>query len=194
MASRVGEGPATTSLARRIRDGDAAAEEELVGRFERRVYLIALARIGDPEAARDCTQDTLLGVLSALREGRLEDDERLVGYLHGIVRNLCNNYLRSRQSRPRLVALPELASEENPETDYAREERFELVRRALAGLAVGEREVLSLTLVEGLKPKEIAARLGLGIDVVRQRKSRALRKVRIVVEKLSRKAVPDHDD
>jgi RNA polymerase sigma factor (sigma-70 family) len=192
MASRVEEPPAAASLLRRIREGDAAAEEELVARFERRVHLIALARIGDPEAARDLAQESLLGVLTALRAGRLEDEERLVAYLHGTVRNLCNNFLRARRRRPQLVALPELSGDEDPEADCTQAERREIVRRALVGLPASEREVLLLTLVEGLKPREIAARLGLGLEVVRQRKSRALRKVRSRVRRFSRPGISNH--
>ena len=57
------------------------------------------------------------------------------------------------------------------------EERRQLVGRALAAVGRQDRRILVLTLVEGLKPGEIADRLGLKHDVVRTRKSRALRKL-----------------
>jgi DNA-directed RNA polymerase specialized sigma24 family protein len=61
------------------------------------------------------------------------------------------------------------------------------VRRALAGLAPTDRRILLLTLIEGLKPGEIAAHLGLTSDVVRTRKLRALRRTADRVKKLSRR-------
>jgi DNA-directed RNA polymerase specialized sigma24 family protein len=52
-----------------------------------------------------------------------------------------------------------------------------VVRRAIDQLEELDRRVLSLTLLEGLKPGEIALRIRLSPEVVRMRKSRALRRV-----------------
>ena len=60
------------------------------------------------------------------------------------------------------------------------------MRRALAVLDSTDRKILLLTLIEGLKPGEIGARLGLTSEVVRTRKSRALKKAAERVKHLSR--------
>ena len=62
-----------------------------------------------------------------------------------------------------------------------------LVRRALGILDPTDRRILLMTLVEGLKPGEIGVRLGLTSEVVRARKSRALKKTIDRVKKLSRR-------
>jgi len=59
------------------------------------------------------------------------------------------------------------------------------VRQALAELEPTDREILQMTLVQGLKPGVIAAALGLSSEVVRQRKSRATKKVAGFVKSLS---------
>jgi RNA polymerase sigma-70 factor (ECF subfamily) len=175
-----------SALAERIRSREPSAEEELVHLFSDRVVFLALARTRDPEAARDLKQDVLLAVVRALRNGHLREAERLTAFVYGTARNLINNYLRTR-SRLRedpIDAALHLASTSDP---VENSERAALVRRALAPLDSTDRKILLMTLVEGLKPGEIAARLGLRSEVVRTRKSRALKKTIETVKRLSRR-------
>jgi RNA polymerase sigma factor (sigma-70 family) len=65
----------------------------------------------------------------------------------------------------------------DPTSEYESADRVARVRRILAGLDRIDRDVLLLTLVEGLKPGDIAPRLGLTPEAVRTRKSRAIKKV-----------------
>ena len=65
-------------------------------------------------------------------------------------------------------------------------ERRDLLRRCLEEMSPGDREVLVLTLGEGLNPRDIASRLGLSPEVVRQKKCRATKRILDLVEKLSR--------
>jgi len=62
----------------------------------------------------------------------------------------------------------------------------------LEQLELTDQRILLLTLVEGLKPGDIAQRLNLTSEVVRARKSRAVRKVTETIRKLSRKGPGDH--
>ena len=66
-------------------------------------------------------------------------------------------------------------------------EREALVRRALDRLDRTDREILLRTLIEGEKPGVIAEALGLSPEMVRQRKSRAIKKVRDLVTNLSQR-------
>ena len=175
-----------STLAARIRSREPSAEEEFVRLFSPRVALMVLARTHDPEAARDLAQDVMLAVVRAVRGEQLRDPERLVGFVFGIARNLINNYLRNRNRLPRedsLEAARHLASPPHPAEDT---ERIALVQRALGALDSTDRRILLLTLVEGLKPGEIGIQLGLSSEIVRARKSRALKKTIDCVKKLSR--------
>jgi len=175
-----------SALAARIRSREPSAEEEFVHLFSPRVALMVLVRTHDREAARDLAQDVMLAVVRAVRAEQLRDPERLVGFVFGTARNLINNYLRNRHRLPRedtLEAARHLASPPNATEDT---ERIALVRRALRALDSTDRTILLLTLVEGLKPAAIGIRLGLTSEVVRARKSRALKKTIDRVKKLSR--------
>jgi RNA polymerase sigma-70 factor (ECF subfamily) len=176
-----------SGLAERIRSQEPSAEEELVRLFGDRVRFLVVARTRDPEVARDLTQDVMLAVVRALRGGQLRDPERLAGFVYGTARNVINNYLRTRSRSPKedpIDAAEHVASAVEP---IDNSERIALVRRTLATLEATDRQILLLTLVEGLKPGEIGARLGLTSEIVRARKSRALKKTIDRVRKLSRR-------
>jgi RNA polymerase sigma-70 factor (ECF subfamily) len=182
LASEASIGPAR-SLAERIRQGDASAESELVHEFSRRIFVIALVRTGDREVAREFVQDTLLAVISALRKGQLHDPDKLASFVHGTARNLINNELRSRRQKPRLEPLPENLAQPSMIEELEQTERVRLVHRALEQLGNEDRRILWLTLVEGHKPAEIAAQLGVSSEVIRTRKLRAAKKVADFVRK-----------
>ena len=174
-------------LAERVRGLEPSAEEELVHLFAERVSVLALARTRDRELARDLTQDVMLAVVLALRNGHLREAERLAAFVYGTARNVINNYLRTRSRLPRLDPLDvELEAAAIRPDPVENSERADLVRRALAILDSTDRQILRLTLTEGLKPAEIGARLGLTSEVVRTRKSRALKKAVERMKKLSR--------
>ena len=174
------------ALAERVRGREASAEEELVQLFWRRISYVVLFRTRDPEIARDLTQDVLFAVVTALRRGDLRESERLASFVYGTARNVINNYLRDQSRAPRLQPLD--AASKVPCSPMSPDdgERIGIVRRALAALDSIDRQIMMLTLVHGLKPGEIAIRLGLTGEVVRTRKSRALKKVVERVKQLSR--------
>jgi RNA polymerase sigma factor (sigma-70 family) len=163
-------------LASRIHNGDGGAEGELVATFGERIMAMVLARGKDPDAALDITQNVLIAVICAARQGRIRDGDSLPGFVYGTARNLTANHFRvvTRQREDPLdidVPVPSL------EDQIIQAERVRLTREALANLSVKDCRILTLTLVDGLKPSEIAEQMGLNPEVVRMRKSRALRKV-----------------
>jgi RNA polymerase sigma-70 factor (ECF subfamily) len=182
------EGPAAAAeVAETNLDGTSEAEGEIVRRFQERVFLIAYVRTGDREAARDLAQETMLAVIRSLRKGRLLDREKLPGYICGTAQNLINNHLRTRSRKPESGPPPEELPAPDCQVAVEQSERLFLARRAIARLQPADRLILLLTLVDGLKPGEIAVRLGLSSEVVRKRKSRALERVREVLGMGSRR-------
>jgi RNA polymerase sigma-70 factor, ECF subfamily len=174
-------------LADRIRLGDRGAENALAAAFHDRVRLMALARTRDRELALDIAQETMADVLVALREGRLREQEKLAGFVYGTARNRISDHYRTLGRRPREEPL----EDEHPGGDASNDpleqaERNAQVRGALGTLPAMDRRILLMTLVDGLKPGAIARRLSLSDEVVRARKSRAIRKVKEYVDGLSR--------
>jgi RNA polymerase sigma factor (sigma-70 family) len=174
----------TAGLVERIRLGESEAEAELVERFHCRIFAMALARTGDREVARDLAQEVMISVLCALREGRLHNHDGLAGYICTTTRNRISYYFRGRSQRNE-VALPAEVEIDlpDPEQCFDSAERSELAQQAIQSLKASDRTLLQLSLIDGLSPAEIAAGMGLSSEVVRKRKSRALRHVREVLRK-----------
>ncbi len=161
-------------LAARVREGEATAEEDLVRRFRPGLVALMRARTRDRETAPELAHDVLMGAIAALRDGKLRDGERLAAFIHGVAKNVLASHYRRRAVQPTLVPL-------DPDLDLSapdhEEERGPLVRRAVAELEPLDRQVLEMTLVLGMKPGEIAPRLGLSPEAVRMRKMRSTRRV-----------------
>jgi RNA polymerase sigma factor (sigma-70 family) len=174
------------ALVDRIRSGDSSAETELVHQFGRRLFVMAWARTRDREAARELTQDIMVAVIRSLRDGKLENAEKLPAFVHGTARNLINNYLRLRRQRPIEEPLTLELTHCGFEVEVENAERLRLVHRALEQMGTEDRRILLMTLVDGLKPGEIAAELGLTSEVVRTRKLRAIKKITDFVRNMSR--------
>ena len=174
-------------LVERIASGERSAESELVRRFYRPVFSMVLARTGDIQVAQDLTQEILMAVICALRDGNLRNHQGLPGFVCGTMRNQVRNHFRSLHldSVGAMKGEPVL-DDPNPEEELESAERLALAQEAIAQLSAEDREILRLTLVEGLSPKEISQRLGVSGDVTRQRKSRAIHRAReILRSKLS---------
>jgi RNA polymerase sigma-70 factor (ECF subfamily) len=179
-------------LVDRIRSGDGAAEEELVRYFSPRVFAMLVARTRDRETARDLLQDVLIAVLRSVRDGALRDSERLVPFVHGTARNLVNNYFRDKVREPKTEELSDDCAQIIRHDQLEADERERMVRMALATVDDTDRQIVLMTMVEGRKPGDIATQLGLSSEVVRQRKSRAIKKIAEFVRGLSRSPFGDY--
>lgn len=87
-----------TEAARRIREGDPEAENQLVTRLGRGL-LAYLRRLGcPPELADDLHQESFRVVLDRLRGDGLEEPAKLTGFLRGVARRL---YVEERRKETR---------------------------------------------------------------------------------------------
>lgn len=180
-----GNGEDPPELAQRIHAGDRQAEAELVAFFGPRVFAILCARTQDREASRDLLHDALIGILKALRQGELREAGKLPAFVASVARNIAHTHLRGRTRAKLLQPLEENdLAVAGHETAAATAERQALVQRALLQLDAVDREILTRILADGQKLAAIARSLGMSQEAVRQRKSRALRKVAEIVRGL----------
>jgi len=166
------------SLAERVAQGDRAAENQIVRQYAGRVMAMAVVRTRDRDAAAELVDDVLMATIEALRRGAIRDTGRLGGFIHGTAANLINNFLRSSKRCPRPDPLPEDVPSPDAADMLERDCDLALLQRSIARLDPRDREVLTLTLAEGLEPEDIARRTGLSKEAARQRKSRALKRLR----------------
>jgi len=177
----------SANLAERIAQGDRAAEEWLLEHFRPRILVFLESRLRDPDTAQELCHDILLAVLTRFRSGQVQINESLAGYVFGVARNMFADHLRRSTSRKTLQLSGEF-DVAAPLADSTAEERYRLVRDAVAGLPPLDRKILTMTLVDGNKPAQIAERLQVSSDTVRQRKLRAIRKLANILTGASQNA------
>lgn len=159
-----------------IRGGDSAAAERLNAWFRPRLLMFVIARTGDRALADDVAQDVLLAVIRAIQADQLRDPASLPGFVFGVARNHLGT-ARRHLARVKEDPLEAAAALTNDPIDIVDRDERERLRRAVDELDATDRRIMQLTLIEGLGPNAVAERLGLASDVVRQRKSRAIRKL-----------------
>lgn len=140
----------------------------------RRLVRLCAGLSGDPAAAEDLAQETLLEAWRNLY--KLRDPAGAERWLSAIARNVCLRWARGRGrdavSLAALDADPVAADPFDLEVDFERSELAELLDRGLALLPSRTREVLIHRYVHDCSHAEIGARLGLSEDAVSMRLSR----------------------
>ena len=168
------------------RRGELDAFEELVRRYEKRVYAIALRSAGSPEDAADITQDVFLRAWRSIESFR--GDSGFSTWLFRITMNICVDHARHRQTQPQTMALTNDEDEERPIHDTAPTpeeylDNSELGRElatALDEVSEKHRRIVLLRDVSGMSYTEIAEILEISEGTVKSRLARAriaLRKV-----------------
>lgn len=163
-------------------NGDIAAFERLVAKYDRKLLGIALRITGNPEDGQEAVQEALLKAYQKLRQ--FQGNSKFSTWLIRITMNECLMKLRKRKRVARELPLGEgdgglaepldLADwSPNPEQLYSRSELQEILRKELAGLRPGLRMVFVLRDIEGLSIAETAIALGLGESAVKARLLRA---------------------
>jgi RNA polymerase sigma-70 factor (ECF subfamily) len=155
-----------------------------------RPRLARLARLNGVSAdqAEDIAQETLLTAWRSL--DYLRDASRFDAWLDGICRNLCRRAARQSASERARLALDSttdgtaelddanIAADADPLDELSRRELVALVESALGHLNLAAREAVSLRYLADLPADETAACLGLSVNTLEARLSRARKQLR----------------
>ncbi len=174
--------PEEAQLLSRARRGNLFAFEEIVRRYQRRVYAVALRIVRRHDVADDVAQEAFV---RAHRNLASFDPARPFGpWIARIAANLALNHVRSPEAREQ--ALPEGHAERaSPRADPLREvldqEARAALDAALGALPAEQRAVFVLRAVEELSYKEIADALGIAQGTVMSRLFRARERLRVAL-------------
>jgi RNA polymerase sigma factor (sigma-70 family) len=169
--------------------GDAEAFTELYRRHAEDLLRYFARRTLDPETAAELTSETFAEAFAS-RMSYVDEGVNGVAWIYGIARHRLGRFFRSGRvdaSARRKLGMPE---RDLPQEDYERIEDlidFAPIRaaliEALAGLNPSQRDAMQLRVVEGLPYPEVAKRLTCSEDNARQRVSRGLRRVALVLQR-----------
>lgn len=157
--------PDDAALVARSLDGDDAAFEALVVRYEGVLFGVAHRMLGDYEDARDATQDAFIRAHRKLDS--FDPRLKFFSWLYRILVNQCLNARRAR--RPSEPVLPHMVVGGTPLEALEAAERRSLVQQALLALPRDYREVVVLRHFAELGYDEIAATLGISPKTVKSR-------------------------
>jgi len=186
--SRVKEASATTpeavrvedsTLVRAVQGGDIAAYDELVRRYQERVYATIYHMTSNHDDASDLAQETFIKAYQALKS--FKGDSSFYTWVYRIAVNKTINFLKQRKNRtnlslndmdlnaendPDLVAL---TSDRTPRRDVSLTELQEKLNAAMQKLSEIHRLVVTLHDVQGLSHEEIGKIMDCNVGTVRSR-------------------------
>jgi RNA polymerase sigma-70 factor, ECF subfamily len=183
------------ALVQAARTGDLSAFEELVRRYERKIYRLGYNITQNSADAEDVTQDAFLKAFSHLND--FQGDSRFYTWLVRIAVN--EALMRLRKRRPNQVSLEEpiesgddLLPREvadwgpSPEQRYQQIELRQILSDAVAQLEPAYRTVFQLRDIEQLSTEETAEALRLSVPAVKSRLLRARLKLREYLDRYFR--------
>lgn len=177
---------ADAELVARFQRGDRRAFDQIVTRYQARIYSLCVRWLNDPAAAEEQAQDVFVAAFRAL--GNFRNECSLSTWLFRIAVNHCRNQrlyrMRRAYGRHETFDAPrddddgpvrQLADEDAPLADRRldRTQAGELVQAALAELDEDHRQILILRDVEDLAYEDIADILDLPRGTVKSRIHRA---------------------
>lgn len=184
---------AELDLVTRARAGDTEAFNDLVKRYERKIYRLAKNITQNDEDAEDVLQETFLKSYEHLAD--FHGNSKFYTWLVRIAVNEALMKLRKRKT-DRTVPLDEPVDtgeetvvreiavwDEDPEQKYSQEELSSILNEAVESLKPAFRTVFVLRDIEELSTEETAQTLNISIPAVKSRLLRARLQLR---EKLTR--------
>ena len=171
-------------LIHKILSGDDEAFTALVRKHQKSVHALVWRKVGDFHFAEEITQDVFLRAYKYL--STLKDPSQFSGWLYVITDRLCNNYLQKKKSE--IKSLEDVPVIEMQRTSYERyvseqnekeahAHRQELVRKLLEKLPESERTVMTLYYLGEMTAKEIGNFLGVSVNTITSRLTRARKRL-----------------
>ena len=180
--------PDEADLVARVREGDLAAFNLLVGHYQTAVYNLCLRMVNTPQTAEDATQEAFIAAyrhLDRFRGGSFRS------WLFRIAVNACYDELRRRKTRA-TSSLDEPVGERDrrldpPDPSPSPEDRAEqadlrdVLAGALAAIPADQRLAITLCDVQGLDYAEIAEVMRCSLGTVKSRIARGRLRLRTIL-------------
>jgi RNA polymerase sigma-70 factor, ECF subfamily len=164
-----------------LRQGDGYAYEELIGRFQQPVYVLALRLLNDTSDASDVTQEVFLKVFRNI--GSFRGQSSLKTWIYRITVNEAHNarrwFFRHRRHEVELETGPDESSRDwsesiadhgrSPYDEAVNQQRHALIVEALERISPIFREAVILRDITDLSYEEVAEVLGVSLGTVKSR-------------------------
>ena len=184
-------------LVKQCQQGDSAAMERLILRYQNRIYNVILKICADPDDAAELTQETFVKIIENIN--KFEGRSSFYTWAFRIAVNLTLNYCRrnvklgfrsldaeqvqyNSQAKQLLRQFLSDDSSLEPAAVAQNREMCEIAIEALKKLDDAQRAVVVLRDIEGMDYARIAEVLDIKLGTVRSRLSRARSRLRQILE------------
>ena len=164
----------------KCQQGDKDAFDELVERWQKRLWHYACRVTGSESAAWDIVQETWFAIVKGL--SKLKDTAVFPQWAFRIVNNKCTDWLRKQQRRSRLNNQLEEHAQSQSDKEQNSDEKSESLRAAVGKLSPDRRALLSLRYHEGFDIGQIAEILSVPEGTIKSRLHRTVNELRQLVE------------
>jgi RNA polymerase sigma-70 factor (ECF subfamily) len=166
-------------LVRRARRGDLVAYDDLIRRYQERIYATVYHMTANHEDANDLAQEAFIKAFQALRS--FKGGSSFYTWVYRIAVNKTINFLKQRKNRPQMSLddldfhaehdpdLVALISDKTPRREAGLAELQEKLNAAMQKLSEPHRLVVTLHDVQGLSHEEIAKIMDSNVGTVRSR-------------------------
>ncbi len=168
-------------IVKRFIDGSVSAFEELVRKYQDKIYNLCCYMLHDSDTAQDAAQEAFLKAYGRLKDFRGEC--AFYSWLYRIAVNTCFDEKRkshevtdSMETTPSVEDIP--SSGPSAERLYQLKETGRAIQAALQKLPDGLRAAIVLKEMEGLSYEEIGDTLSISTGTVKSRISRAREELR----------------
>jgi RNA polymerase sigma-70 factor (ECF subfamily) len=159
--------------------------KQFFGVYYSRLSYFGSTLVRTQQAAQDFAQEALVSFWQRREEFRQASLKQAEAFLFAVVRNKSYNFLKHEKMKAGKAGdlLSGPAFEAEAETRFMQEDIFNRIYKEIQQLPPAQAQLLSMIYVEGMETDEIAKRLAITPNNVRNQKARALEKVRELLSK-----------
>lgn len=173
-------------LVMKLQNGSQTAFEGIFNRYREKLLFYSLAIVKTDGAGKDIVQETFIRLWT--NRQKLDSGKSLSGYLHTIARNLALNHIKragyDRELKEQIWRSIEDAQQWiAAEEDLFARESTRLVQEAVDKLPPQRRLIFQLSREKRMTHKEIAIRLGISKNTVKNQMVSALKEIRAYLKR-----------
>ena len=178
-------GPDDSVLVTLYRNGNEAAFNLLVDRYQSKVFTTIFLIVKDQDVAEDLLQDVFVKVLHTLNSDKYNEEGKFQPWVMRIAHNLAIDYFRKAKRYPTILLedgsnlLNSLSfAEDSSEEQRIKEETIAWVRNLIDELPEAQKEVVIMRHYLDMSFQEIAEQTGVSINTALGRMRYALNHIR----------------
>jgi RNA polymerase sigma-70 factor (ECF subfamily) len=170
------------TLVARIKSGDRKAFAELVGQYQKKIFIFAYGFFPNRDDALEIVQETFMRIFEKI--GGFQQNYSFSGWIYRLTHNICIDYHRKFAKKIALESsfadLPEkqLAVVHDCQAGLESRQMSAVIERAVANLSLRQKSVFTLKYKQGMKLQQVAETMNVSLGTVKTLHHRALIKIR----------------